>query len=74
MWTNGQLQLALAAQERGVPVHAVAAAFDIPRSSLRNHLLGISTSRKRGAKAILTQVEEQQVVEYVVRCKRQGFP
>jgi hypothetical protein len=57
MWTNGQLQLALAAQERGVPVHAAAAAFDIPQ------ILGINTYRKRGAKAVLTQVEEQQVVE-----------
>jgi hypothetical protein len=74
MWTNAQLQLALAAQERGVPVHAAAAAFDIPRFSLRNHLLGISTSRKRGAKAVLTQVEEQHVVEYVVKMQEVGFP
>ena len=40
-------------------------AFNIPRSSLRDHLSGRTTSKKVGAKTILTKQEQGFVIEYI---------
>ena len=42
----------------GYKMNEVSKKFGIPTSSLREHYLGIRKSRKLGAVAILTMVEE----------------
>jgi hypothetical protein len=43
-----QLRSALSTVERGSPIQTVALDFDTPRSTLRNHVMGLSVLRKRG--------------------------
>ena len=40
-------------------------AFNIPKSSLRDHLSGRTKSGKIGAKTILTKEEERLIIEYM---------
>ena len=47
---------------------------NIPKTSFRAHLVGIVLSCKRGATLVLTQVEEQQLVEYIIAMQDLGFP
>jgi hypothetical protein len=62
-WSNAQLQVALTAHERGRSVSGATALYGIPRSSFRAHLAGTVLSRKRGATGVLTEVEEQELVQ-----------
>jgi hypothetical protein len=73
-WTNAQLQAALAIHERGCSVSRAATLYDIPRTSFRDHLAGIVLSRKRDATPVLTESEEQQLVQYVFAMQELGFP
>jgi hypothetical protein len=73
-WSNAQLQVALTAHERGRSVSGATALYGIPRSSFRAHLAGTVLSRKRGATGVLTEVEEQELVQYVLAMQELGFP
>jgi hypothetical protein len=73
-WTNGQLQAALIAHERGCSVSGATALYNIPRTSFRAHLAGIVLSRKRSAATVLSKVEEEQLVQYVIAIQDLGFP
>jgi hypothetical protein len=54
-WSDAQLRATLSIVERGSPVQTTALDFDIPRSILRNHVMGLSLSRKRGRKPLLSK-------------------
>jgi hypothetical protein len=73
-WSDAQLRSALSAVERGSPVQTAALDFYIPRSTLRNHVMGLSVSRKRGRKPVLSKVEEEKVVQYILGMARYGHP
>jgi hypothetical protein len=73
-WTNMQLQAAFRAHERGCSVSATASLYDIPITSFRAHLAGIVLSRRRRAAAVLTEAEEQQLVQYIIAMQELGFP
>jgi hypothetical protein len=64
----------MAALERGCSVSGAATLYDIPRTSFRAHLAGIVLSRKRGAAPVLTEAEEQELVQYVLAIQELGFP
>ena len=49
-------------------------AFNIPRSSLRDHLSGRTTTRKIGAKTILTNQEEELLIQYIDDMLEVGQP
>ena len=73
-WSTAQLQRAKAAHERGMSLHAAATTFEIPKSSLRSHIVGKVLSRKRGAATVLSPAEEQQLVDYILAMQDLGFP
>jgi hypothetical protein len=69
-WTDHQLQATLKAVDQGLPVGTVASHFDIPRSTLRNHVTGVTgvtRGRNRGQAPVLTTEEEQQLVDYIIQ-------
>jgi hypothetical protein len=68
------LRAALGAVERGCPVQTTALDFDIPRTTLRSHLMGITLSRKRGRKPVLIPTKEDKVVKYIHSMGRLGYP
>jgi len=51
-----------------------ARQYWIPSSILRGHVYGTTVYRKRNKKGTLTNVEELQLVEYVVCMQDLGFP
>jgi hypothetical protein len=73
-WTDSQLEGALLAYEQGCSVNGATTLFDIPRTSFRAHLSGTVLSRKRGAAPVLTELEEQQLVTYLIDMQNLGFP
>jgi hypothetical protein len=73
-WSNAQLQGALRVYDHGTSVNGAAAMFDIPRTTVRVHLAGTVLSRKRGAAPVLTDAEEQQLVQYLISMQNLDFP
>jgi hypothetical protein len=73
-WGDQQLRVALAAVEQGCPVQTTALDYGIPRSSLRCHVMGLTVTRKRGRKPILSPIEEGKVVQYIMGMARYGHP
>lgn len=51
----------------------VASHFDIPRSTLCSHVIGVTRDRKRGQALVLTTEEEQQLVDYIIQIQELGF-
>jgi hypothetical protein len=48
--------------------------FDIPRTTLRNHVMGLSLSQKRRKKPVLSKAEEAKVVKYIMGMAKYGHP
>ena len=64
-WSDEDLVAAIGCYDVGYKISECCQAFNIPRLSLRDHLSGRTTSRKVGAKTILTRKEEGFVIEYI---------
>jgi hypothetical protein len=73
-WADQQLAAALRAVEKGVAIETVASHYQIPRSTLRSHVTGLSRGRKRGKAPVLIVDEEQQLVDYIIQMQGLGFP
>ena len=58
----------------GYKLHECCKAFNIPKSSLRDHLSGRTKSEKIGAKTILTKQEEELIIEYMDEMLEVGQP
>ena len=74
-WTDATLQKAMdAVTDHGMKVKVAARAFDIPASSLRDHLYGKTTSRQRGNLPTLKLDEEKKLVDYIFKMQDLGHP
>jgi hypothetical protein len=73
-WGDLQLREAMAVVDEGCPVQIVALDYDIPRSTLRGHVMGLTLSRKRGRKPVLSPVEGEKLVRYIMGMARYGHP
>jgi hypothetical protein len=73
-FSDQQLRAAMAAVDRGCPVQTAALDYDVPRSILRSHVIGITLSRKRGRKPVLSATEEGKLVNYIHGMARYGHP
>jgi hypothetical protein len=60
--------------DQGVAVGTIASHYEIPRSTLRSHVTGISKGRKRGKAPVLIVDEEQQLVDYIIQMQGLRFP
>ena len=64
-WSNEALELAIEGLDQGYKFSQVCAKYGIPRSPLRDYLVGRSRGRKMGPKTILSIEEEKDIVEYI---------
>jgi hypothetical protein len=64
----------MAAVERGCPVQIAALDYDVPRSTLRSHVMGLTISRKRGRKLVLSLAEEDKLINDIHGMARYGHP
>ncbi|XP_045771781.1 uncharacterized protein LOC123871831 [Maniola jurtina] len=74
-WTSQQMENAVKMVERGIlSTYTAAARYNIPRRTLRNHLVSVSTTRKLGRSAILTTEQEAGLVRRIIRLADVGVP
>jgi hypothetical protein len=71
-WFDAQLNATMLAIERGSPKQIVAFDFDIPRTTLRDHVMGFTFSWKGEKNLIFTLVEEEKVAKYIMGMARYG--
>jgi hypothetical protein len=64
----------MAAIDRGCLVQTTALDYDVPRSTLRSHVMGITLWRKCGRKPVLSAAEEGKLVNYIHGMARYGHP
>jgi hypothetical protein len=55
-------------------IRQVARLFDIPTSSLSDHVNGRTLTRKRGPTSVMTPEEESQLVQYAMKMADLGYP
>ena len=74
-WMDATLQIAMdAIIDHGMKMKAATLAFDIPATSLRDHLYGKITSRQRGNLPTLKPNEEKKLVDYIFKMQDLGHP
>ena len=73
LWTNRQLQEALAAVDGGMAMRQAAATYNIPYSTFKEWCYGIRTSRKRGPPTVLKPAEEEELVNYLIQMCDRGY-
>ena len=73
-WSDADLQDAIKALDTGYTFGKVSQAFNIPKSSLRDHYLGKRISRKIGGKGVLTKEEDEALCKYVLDMAEIGLP
>ena len=73
-WTNDDLVGAIACFDVGYKLGECCKAFNIPKSSLRDHLRGKTKSRKIGATTILTKQKEALIIQYIDEMLEIGQP
>lgn len=73
-WSTDALESAIAAVEAGAKIKTTARYYDIPASSLTDHLYGRTLSRKRGPSTIFKKEEESALETYMERMQNCGHP
>ena len=74
-WMDATLQKAMdVITNHGMKMKGVARAFDIPASSLRDHLYGKTTSKQRSNLPTLKPDEEKKLVDYIFKMQDLGHP
>ena len=73
-WTDDDLVGAIACYDVGYKLGECCKAFNIPKSSLRDHLSGKTKSRKIRATTILTKEEEALIIQYMDEMLEIGQP
>ena len=68
------MHAAIAAVERGAKIRAVARDFDIPASTLGNHVNGRILQRKKGPPTVLIQNEEKVLEAYILKMQEYAYP
>ena len=73
-WTDAQMHVAMAAVERGAKLRAIARNFDIPASTLADHVNGKILQRKKGLSTVLIHSEEKALKEYILKMQEYAYP
>ena len=61
-------------QKKELSLRAAAATYEIPRSTLSDHLHGVSSKRYGGGSTLLTSEEEWEIVVTCQVLAEMGFP
>ena len=62
------------AVESGKKIRAVSRFYDIPYSTIADHLHGRILTRKKGPPIVLTKSEEKTLEEYILKMQEYGLP
>ncbi|KAL0852380.1 hypothetical protein ABMA28_000577 [Loxostege sticticalis] len=73
-YTEQELMLAIAAIKNGMPKKEAARVFNIPRATLQFRINNDIVNAKPGPPTVLTKVEEETIVEWIVASSKKGFP
>lgn len=74
-WDPDRMTKAIAAVEHGDSVRLASEKYSVPRSTLHDYLSGkVQQWGKSGPKTYLNQEEEDELVCFVTRCARIGYP
>ena len=73
-WSDATLESAKNIVDPGRQICTIAKLYDIPPSSLVDHVNGRTLTRKRRWEGVLSTVEEAQVVDYVLKMAELGYP
>ena len=69
------MSAAIASVERGAKIKAVARNFDVPASTLVDHVNGrILQTRKKRTPTVLTHSEEKALEEYILKMQEYAYP
>ena len=55
------------AVDDGAPIKIMARLYGIPTTSLRDHVIGKTISRKRGRSGVLSSEEENELVNWIFK-------
>ena len=73
-WSTASLKSTIRVVDNGYKLREVAQHFDIPVSSLSDHVNGRTLSRKPGPGGVLSMEEESLLVEYMFKMATLGYP
>jgi len=73
-WTNVELRSAIVDVDKGVPIRIASRNHKISAILLRGHLYRSIIQRRRGKMGVLTEKDEEEVVEYLLKMQTLGFP
>ena len=74
-WTDAQLEKVLSAiTDDGMKIREASRLYNIPTTSLRNHLWGTTPRRHRGICPTLKHDEELKLVEFIFKMQEIGYP
>ena len=73
-WTAGRLVLACNAVKEGLPLRRAAEEYEIPRSTLQDHVSGRVLLGSRSGHQYLSDTEENEVEEFLLESAKMGFP
>ena len=74
-WTHHQLFEAVEkVRKKELSLRSAAATYGIPRSTLSDHLRGVSSKRYGGCSTVLTREEEREIVVTCQVLSEMGFP
>ncbi|CAK1603693.1 unnamed protein product [Parnassius mnemosyne] len=73
-YTEEDLEAAIQAIQNGMSKRAAAKVFGIPRGTLQFRLQGNFLKTRPGPPTILTNDEENTLVEWIIQSSRKGFP
>ena len=64
-----------AIEQQGITIRKAAEMYQIPRSTLHDHLTGkLEHGSLPGPKRYLTMEEEEEIVSFLIRCAKIGYP
>ena len=64
-WSNEKLELAIKGLDQGYKMFQMYTKYEIPQSSLRDHLVESLKGRKMGPKIVLSMDEERKLIDYI---------
>ena len=74
-WTDAQVEQALSAiTNDGLKIREASRIYNIPATSLRNHLWGTTSGRHRGICPTLKHDEELKLVDFIFKMQEIGYP
>ncbi len=74
-WDPVSMEKAMAAVEGGESIRQVSEMFLVPRATLYDYVSGkTQIGTKSGPKTYLTPEEEDELVNFLIRCARVGYP